>query len=109
MNVGHRRSEGLEQYLYDRVLQTANNFLHNCKHFSIEVLQQKNPTYKDVAKIMKAVSVIIVELGDDIDPMMGQKAGEYVDLMHRMGLAITNGDSGMLSTLVDELDRKPFL
>ena len=109
MSDGSFRGKTAEQELYSAVLHTANQFLTNCKLFSIEVLQQENPTYEDVAKLMQRVVAILTLVMDEIDPMVGQKAGEYVGLMTKMGVAIRNGDSDTLSKLVDELDRKPFL
>ncbi len=39
--------------------------------------------------------------------MMGQKAIEYAELMRNMALAIRNHNEEWLSTLVEELSRKP--
>jgi len=97
------------QRLYNLVIQTSNQFLHNCKHFAIEVLRTETPTYAEVALLMRQVAGIIEVLADDFDPMMGQKAHEYCELMSQMGVAIDCGDRVALSTLVAELERKPGL
>lgn len=95
--------------LYDLVLRTANEFLHNCRHFDVEVLATDNPSYDEVARVMDQLAAIIQALSDDFDPMLGQKAIEYCGLMKKMGLAIKNKDDIKLSQLVDELERRPFL
>jgi len=95
------------QELYDAILRTANQFWHNGKHFSVEILKAENPSYAEVAEIMKKLAVILTVLSDDFDPMMGQKAFEYCELMRRMGVAIQNSDQIELTKLVGELDRRP--
>ncbi len=95
------------KHLYDKVLQTANHFMYNCKHFSISVLQDEDPSYAEVADIMDKVAGIITLLADEFDPMMGQKAIDYCDLMKGMGAAIRRGDELQLARLVAELERKP--
>ena len=95
--------------LYDLVSQTSNRFLHNCKHFSIEVLQAENPTYAEVAAIMKKVAKLIQALADEFDPLMGCKAHEYCELMMGMGIAIAAGERITLNKLVVELERRSGL
>lgn len=102
-------SEAEARTLYSEVVRTANYFLHNCKHFSVQVLQDENPTYAEVAEIMKQAAGIIKILADDCDPMLCQQAHEYCELMTNMGIAIETGDELRLSTLVSELERKPGL
>jgi hypothetical protein len=97
------------QQLYDKVLQTANFFLHNCKRFPVAILRLEDPTYAEIAAIMKKVGAIIAVVADGFDPMMGQKAVEYCDLMAQMGVAIEQDDRLALGKLVAELDRKPFI
>lgn len=97
----------LARKLYATIIRTSNRFLHNCKHFNVEILANENPSYDEIAKVMNSVSKIVIALYDDFDPMMCQKATEYCGLMSRMGLAITNKDQKLLSELVSELERKP--
>ena len=103
------RQEQHAKELFDAVLRTANQFLHNCKHFSIQVLAEENPTYAEVAEIMQQISKMIIALADDFDPLLGGKAVEYCVLMSSIGEAIKNLDEDALSNHVDELNRKPFL
>jgi hypothetical protein len=100
-------NDGHAQTLYEMVLQTSNMFLHNCKGFPMEILKAEDPSYTELAKIMRRIATIITLLADDFDPMMGQKAGEYCNLMTKMGIAIDNDDQIELDTLVIELGRKP--
>jgi hypothetical protein len=93
--------------LYGEVLRTSNHFLHNCGHFSVEVLQDEDPSYADLAKVMSRIAVIITLLADEFDPMMGQKAFEYCELMTRMGIAINEGNQVVLTQLTAELARRP--
>lgn len=95
------------ELLYNEVLRTSNRFLHNCKNFSVEILQLENPSYAEVAEIMRKVAKIVIALADDFDPMMGQKAYEYCELMHQIGVAISNGDQVALHTALKELERRP--
>lgn len=96
--------------LYERILQTANGFLHQSKFFSIEILQAENPTYEEVAEFALELAEFVWILSDDgDDPMLHQKALEYASLMHLMGKAITKGDSEELKRLTSLLDGKPML
>ncbi len=97
------------QGLYELILQTANKFLRNARQFEISVLADHKPSYAEIADIMDTVAHIVFELADDFDPMLAQKANDYVYLMRNMGIAIRNNDKVTLSNLVKELDAKPFL
>lgn len=95
------------QKLYDEVLRTANRFLYEAKGFSVEILKWEDPSFAEVAEIMRKVSRLIIALADDFDPMMGQKAFEYCELMHKIGVAIDNGDQVALDLALVELERRP--
>ena len=97
------------QVLYERVIHTSNRFLHQCRTFHITVLALENPTYEEIAQQMTQIAELIKVLADDSDPMIGQKAIEYCDLMTKIGIAITNQNSVELSNLVELLGRKPGL
>lgn len=99
----------LARKLYEEILRTSNYFLHNCKHFSVEVLSNENPTYEEISKVMNSVAKIVIALYDDLDPNAGQNASEYCALMSKMGQAIKNNDQPLLTELVLELERKPGL
>lgn len=95
------------QALYDRILRSSNYFLHNCKGFSVEILQMEDPTYAEIAELLRKLARVVIALADDFDPMMGQKAFEYCELMCSMGVAIKNNDQIALERAVTELERKP--
>lgn len=97
------------QRLYELILRNANIFLTNARYFEMNVLQGTNPTYDEIAKIMKAVSDVIRDVVDEIDPILAQKAIDYTTIMGRMGEAINAGDQDTLDALVLELEQKPFL
>jgi len=105
----HRENGEKAQGLYDLIRHTANQFLHNCSTFPIEVLAKENPTYADIADAISKLVPLIALLASDFDPMIGQKAFEYCHLMKQMGVAITKHDQVELSKLVEELKRKPGL
>jgi hypothetical protein len=95
------------QALYDVILRTSNKFLNNCKYMPIAFLQGETPSFSELAKIMKRIAAIVALLADDFDPMMGQKAHDYCELMIAMGVAIDGGNHTALKKLVAELERKP--
>ncbi|WP_336275287.1 hypothetical protein [Vreelandella indica] len=97
------------QELYLKVLEVANMFLRNAQQFEISVLQGHNPSYAELAKIMRQVSGLVHNLVDDIDPMMAHQAIEYTSIMEKMALAINEGEQQTLDLLVEQLDQKPFL
>lgn len=97
------------QDLYELILQVANKFLRNAKRFELHILQDHKPTYAEMADIMDDVAHIIFELADDYDPMLAQKANDYVYIMRSMGIAIREDDKVRLSKLVEELEAKPGL
>jgi hypothetical protein len=93
--------------LYEEVIRTSNYFLHNCKNFPMEVLKAEDPSYAELASGMRRLGAIIRVVADEFDPMMGQKAFEYCELMTNMGIAIDAGDQVVLDALISELQRKP--
>lgn len=95
--------------LYEKILQVANFFLKSSKTFSISVLKDFDPSFEDLANIMEVLADIVHRAMIDEDPLVAQKAIDYVYIMQKMALAVRNNDSEELSTLVDELDRKPFV
>ena len=100
-------NHGSAHILYETVIRTSNSFLHNCKTFPMDMLKGEDPSYAQLAKMMRRVATIITLLADSFDPMMGQKAAEYCELMTKMGIAIDNSDQVDLDRLVVELQRKP--
>lgn len=95
--------------LYAAILETAGHFLHNAKHFSIDVLQDEDPSYGDVADIASQIADFVYILADDFDPMMHQKAQDYCFLMKGMAKAIKDGDGEELDRLTEILEKRPFL
>ncbi len=108
MNVAQKQARVRD--LYNLVLQTANKFLHNAKHFKIEILQEEDPTYEQLAEVIDQACKIITSLSEDVnDPLTGQKAYEYCSLMKAMAVAIKNSDETKLDEIVKDLDRRSFL
>ncbi len=97
------------QKLYEKILEVANLFLINAQRFEIRVLRDHNPTYEELAKIMHQLTLVIYDLADDIDPMLAQKANDYVYIMRNMSIAIKEENKVLLGELTEELDQKPFL
>lgn len=95
--------------LYGMIKDTANHFLHNAKHFSVELLSEDNPSFEELADIMARVAKIIWALADDFDPWLCTKAFDYSDLMQKMGAAIKNKDQDELTKLTEILDKRNFL
>ena len=95
--------------LYERILETANYFLASAKLFSIETLQEADPSYAELAKIMKSLAVFISTFGYEDDPSLAGQANDYVYLMGAMALAINNSDDSELERLTQELNKKPFI
>jgi hypothetical protein len=95
--------------LYHEVIRTSNMFLHNCKHFSIDFLRNEDPSYSELAELMRELTKLITAFADGYDPMMGQQASEYCDLMEQMSVAIEEGNRVRLALLIADLERKPGL
>jgi len=97
------------QVLYFKILEVANRFLRNAKQFEVHILQGHNPSYEELAKIMKTIAGVVHELTDDVDPMFAYQALEYAMIMEKMALAITQGKQEQLDELTEQLDKKPFI
>jgi hypothetical protein len=95
------------QQLYDGILRTANRFLYEAKGFSVEVLKWEDPSFAEVAAVSIRIAEIITLIADDFDPMMGQKATEYCELMRKIGVAIEEDDQVALDRALVELERRP--
>jgi hypothetical protein len=99
--------QALAEHAYDRVLQTANRFMFNCKNFPIEILKLEDPSYAEIAHVLHKSAGLIAFLSDEFDPMMGTKAHDYCQLMTAMAVAIDQGNEIELARLVAEMERKP--
>lgn len=97
------------QELYEIILRTATTFLRNAKHFTIELLNQWEPSHEEIAALAGDLADLIWVIADDFDPMMHTKAVEYAGLMKEMAKAISIEDEEDLRRVVDLLDRKPML
>lgn len=98
----------LSDALYDKILFTANYFLRSAKMFEINMLRDFDPSFEELASIMRHVADLIVAIPNSGDGLLSQKANDYVYLMLQMSLAIQNNDSIRLSELTEELDKKSF-
>lgn len=108
--INPQQKKRMVEMLYVRVLQVANHFLHNAKNYKIAILQLENPSYEEVAKMMHQIAGMINLLCDDLDdPLTGQKAHEYVQLMQEIAEAITADDQDRLTQAVEVLDGRSFL
>lgn len=94
--------------ILDKIMQTANWFLTSANRFTIEKLQNNDPTLEEIAGIMESLAGIVYLLGDDFDPMMGQKANDYVYCMKNMAIAVRTNNKALLSEMVEALEKKPF-
>ena len=95
--------------LYDEILVTANYFLKNAHDFSIETLQEADPSYEELADIMKSLALFINTFGYKDDPHLAGQANDYVYLMGAMALAINKNDHEELERLRAELGKKSFI
>ena len=98
----------LSDTLYNKILFTANYFLRSAKMFEINILRDFDPSFEELASIMRHLADLIVALPSSKDGLISQKANDYVYLMLQMSLAIQNNDSIRLSELTEELDKKSF-
>lgn len=104
----------LVEDVYAHILQTANKTLRNCKLFSIEILQQEDPSYEQIAvqlgELSKLIGVVLDGYPKDADGYhTGVKAQEYAQDIADIARAIRAGDSDLLRKYVQQLDRRPFL
>ena len=106
--------KGLVDAAYEKILKTTNKILSNCKFFTIEILQQEDPTYEVIAEQMTEVAEIIENLsgafpGDPEGFQTACKAKEYAHSIIAIARAIRRGNEAELKRLTEELDRRPFL
>src|SRR5690349_1374501 len=86
------RIEKLSLELYARILQTANQFLHKCKHSTLTFLKDEKPTYAEMARNCELLAEVVGKLVDASEPMRYQQVLEYCALMVRIGYAIEHQD-----------------
>lgn len=104
----------LVESAYAEILRTASQILRNCKLFSIEILQQENPSYEEMAEQLEEVAKIIEAIQSsypkDADGFRtAVKAKEYTQNIANIARAIRFGDRGLLQEYINELGRRPFL
>lgn len=104
----------LIEQAYANILNTASGILKNCKLFAIEILQQEDPSYADMAKQLEEISEMI-DIVYDGHPdnaeafRLAVKAREYTKNISNIAGAIRLGDKELLEEYIQELDRRPFL
>lgn len=100
--------------IYGEVLDTTNKALRLCKYFTIEMLQQEDPSYDQIAEQLGEAAALIDAVAEVVgnDPEcvhMAGKALEYALAVKHIAKAISKGDEATLKKLVSELDRRPFV
>lgn len=100
----------LVDQLYDKLIKTANRFLHHAKNFHMSVLKLENPSYAEIASEFRKIAGIIDILAEQIDDALtGGKAHEYVTYMEQIAQAIDKECAETLKNVVTELDKRSFL
>lgn len=97
---------------YDIVLDVANRVLRQCKLFSIESLQEENPTVAEIARRLHMICGLMHQLGecDGLEgEMTAQKAHEYAEHVQALANAIEANDVLALDHECNELHRRSFL
>lgn len=97
---------------YSRILQVVARSLHQTKmfSFSIEYLQQENPSYKERADVLSEIHAEMNKLSEALGlDYQASVIGEYVDLMHELANAIDEGNEDRLNAVIEVLDQKPFI
>lgn len=100
------------QDAYDIVLDVANRVLRQCKLFSIESLQEENPTVAEIARRLHMICGLMHQLGecDGLEgEMTAQKAHEYAEHVQALANAIEANDVLALDHECNELHRRSFL
>lgn len=99
--------------IYERVLNTSNNVLRNCKRFSIEALREEDPTYEQIAEHLE-------EMCDILDSLLSHnnytehdwtfsKAKDYAEFVRGIAKAISSHDDSQLKQLIKTVDKWSFL
>ncbi|MBA1379808.1 hypothetical protein [Pseudomonas brassicacearum] len=100
------------QDAYDIVLDVANRVLRQCKLFSIESLQEENPTVGEIARRLHFICGLMQQL-DECSGLEGeatvQKAHEYAKHVQALANAIEKGDVMALDHECNELNRRSFI
>lgn len=99
---------------YENILHTSNKILRNCRLFTIEVLQQEDPTYEEIAEHLHEVAgligVVQKDYPKDADGFRtATKAREYAQNIANIAGAIRLGDKILLEEYLKELERRPFV
>lgn len=111
-------NEELVNRIYQEVLHTVNRALHNARKYKIEILQQENPSYSEIAKGLKKACDLMDLFADDIAAGGGNdgeavhtvsKAREYTYCVSKIAEAINANDEEALENWCKELERRPFV
>jgi hypothetical protein len=100
------------QDAYDIVLDVANRVLRQCRLFSIESLQEENPTVAEIARRLHLICGLMLQLGecDGLDgEMTAQKAHEYAEHVQALANAIDANDVLALDHECNVLNSRSFL
>ncbi len=95
--------------LYSFVLLNANKFLRVVGTFEFAEISRPdfNPSLQDIAETMKAVSVQLKRLNNDV--LVEMQCDTYVGYMEQMARAIGRGDEDELYRLAGELRKMSFV
>lgn len=100
------------QDAYDIVLDVANRVLRQCRLFSIESLQEENPTAAEIARRLHMICGLMNQLSecDGLDgEMTAIKAHEYAGHVQALANAIEANDVIALDHECNELHKRSFL
>jgi hypothetical protein len=100
--------------IYEEILQTSNKILRNCDLYTLEILQQEDPSYEVIANQLEQASTLIGIVSDaHPDDAEGfrtlVKANEYTQNIKNIAGAIRLGNEDLLKEYTEELKRRPFL
>lgn len=97
---------------YAAVLHIANIVLRNCRLFSIETLQEENPSINQIAQGMHVICdimEILAKMDHLADQTIPAKAREYATHIRLIAEAVDRGDHIELNRQVHELNQRSFL
>ena len=99
------------QEAYFAVIHIANKVLRECRLFSLETLQEANPTISEIAQRLLFICKVLESLADfeHCDELLPSKAREYAEHIRLIARAVDAGDESELHLQVDSLNRRSFI
>lgn len=97
--------------LYQRLFEVANGFLNLTSNFSIQKLQEHDPTVEEIAQAATLLAKVMNELADNdySEERIALNAAQAALFMRQIAIAVRKNDQALLDEGAAKLEQFQFI